>query len=89
MSVTEGWTTPLSASEKTSKVYFKSNNLDLYKDNYMCKKVITLREYNLLKEYFFKTQDYFKQLSLQKDKHRQIISMNNYYKRELQRKLGE
>jgi hypothetical protein len=53
----------------------------------MCKKVITLREYNLLKEYFYKTQDYFKQLSLQKDKHRQIISMNNYYKRELQRKL--
>jgi hypothetical protein len=35
MSVTEGWTVPLSASEKTSKVYFKSNNLDLYKDNYI------------------------------------------------------
>ncbi len=51
----------------------------------MCKKIITLREYNLLREYFIKTQQYFKDQARKKDVERKIISMNNYYDRELRR----
>jgi hypothetical protein len=51
----------------------------------MCKKIITLREYNLLREYFIKTQQYFKEQARKKDVERKIISMNNYYDRELRR----
>lgn len=52
----------------------------------MCRK--TLRELNLLREYFIKTQEYFKQQALKKDRDRQMVSMNAYYRRELQRKTG-
>lgn len=52
----------------------------------MCKK-ITLREINLLREYFIKTQQFFRDEALRNDRRRKLISMNDYYKRELQRKI--
>ncbi len=49
----------------------------------MCKN--HARKVKLLMEYYKKTQEYFRQEALKKDKHRKLLSMNDYYARELKR----
>ncbi len=47
------------------------------------------REIRLLREYFIKTQQYFKDEALKNDRRRRIVSMNDYYKRELQKHISD
>ena len=49
----------------------------------MCKN--HARKIKLLMEYYAKTQQYFREEALKKDRHRKLLSMNEYYDREIRK----